>query len=227
MFSGLTLVNVGANLGERERIDHRPHSDSPGLLLHATSPQLCMLPLSSIPPPIPTIPDADPSPVTPSRWSEAGKRPRRWRSLVNKMLPLKALTCLLALAKASPTPSCGGPLYPGGQASQRKPGLVLMQRTRGKQGWELHWRRKGHGGSEDAELGPSLSSALWLLRLGVRKSKDRQPTLGGGCHVGGGDRPRSQGRFCLGVGRGATGCAWRGLSQEPRGLGGHGRGKES
>lgn len=100
------------------------------------------------------------------------------------MLPLKALTCLLALAKASPTPSWVGPLYPGGQASQRKPGLVLMQRTRGKQGWELHWRRKGHGGSEDAELGPSQSRALWLLRLGVRKSKDNQPTLGEGCHVG-------------------------------------------
>lgn len=44
------------------------------------------------------------------------------------------LTCLLALAKASPTPSWVGPLYPGGQASQRKPGLVLTHRTRGKQG---------------------------------------------------------------------------------------------
>jgi hypothetical protein len=64
------------------------------------------------------------------------------------------LTCLLALAKASPTPSWGGPLYPGGQASQRKPGLVLMQRTRGKQGWALHWGTKDHGGSEDPRVVP-------------------------------------------------------------------------
>lgn len=67
----------------------------------------------------------------------------------------KALTCLLVLAKASPTPSWVEPLNPGGHASQRKPGLVLMQRTRGKQGWALHWEEKGHGGSEDSELFPS------------------------------------------------------------------------
>lgn len=126
-----------------------------------------------------------------------------------------ALTCLLALAKASPTPSWVGPLNPGGQASQRKPGLVLMQRTRGKQGWAVHWRRKGPGGSEDEELGLPQRGALGLI--GLVKFKGHQLAIGGrGCHVG--QRLLSQRsghtRLCLDVGKGKTrrgeGPAWSG-----------------
>jgi len=103
--------------------------------------------------------------------------------LLPALQPPMALTCLLALAKASPTPSWVGPLNPGGQASQRKPGLVLMQRTRGKQGWAVHWRRKGRGGSEDEELGLPERGALGLIEL--VKFKGHQLAIGGrGCHVG-------------------------------------------
>lgn len=66
----------------------------------------------------------------------------------------KALTCLLALAKGSPTPSWVVPLYPEGQASHRKPGLVLMQRTRGKQGWALHWRTRAMEGQRMRSCSP-------------------------------------------------------------------------
>lgn len=100
--------------------------------------------------------------------------------LLLALQPSTTLTCLLALAKASPTPSWAGPLNPGGQASQRKPGLVLTQRTRGKQGWAVHWRRKGRGESEDKELGLAERGALGLVKF-----KGHQLAIGGrGCHVG-------------------------------------------
>lgn len=58
MLPSLTLVNVRANLGGRERRGHCPHAATPE---PGASPVLCMLPLPSIPPQTPTIPNSDPS----------------------------------------------------------------------------------------------------------------------------------------------------------------------
>lgn len=116
---------------------------------------------SQLGPSLPGLPSAGP---TTSTWSEAGKRPRGSRSSRNKMrtppprnppgATPQALTCLLVLAKGSPTPSWAGPLYPEGQASHRKPGLVLMQRTRGKQGCALHWRTRAMEGQRRRSRAP-------------------------------------------------------------------------
>lgn len=49
-------------------------------------------------------------------------------------------TCLLRKAASKPIPDGAFPVYPGGQGSQRKPGLKGMQRTFESHGLNLHWR---------------------------------------------------------------------------------------
>lgn len=56
---GLTLINIRANLGGRERRGYRPHADTSDLVR-------CLLCYLS-PPSASAIPDADPFPPTPSR----------------------------------------------------------------------------------------------------------------------------------------------------------------
>lgn len=156
----------------------------------------------------------------PSRWSEVGKGceaggrvystkcpPPQHAPPGSPPQPPTALTCLLALAKASPTPSWVGPLYPGGQASQRKPGLVLMQRTWGKQGWALHWGKKGPGGSEDGRIaGPPrerLLRAYWACTCKVQ-GPSASSWGAGSAMWGRGHCPKGHTRLCLDVGRGKT-----------------------
>lgn len=173
MLSGLTLVNVRANLDGRERRGHRPRAETPHTShpVHVSSasylsptyipPPTSTILMRTLPPSIPRAPGPGlhPFPLKPGRKIAA----RLADHFPDEAHPSTALTCLLALAKASPTPSWAGPLNPGGQASQRKPGLVLTQRTRGKQGCALHWGRKGHGGSEDAGGEPRRERRLKIL----------------------------------------------------------------
>lgn len=149
------------------------------------------------------------------------------RSIPSPSRPGLPLTCLLALAKANPTPSWLGPLYPGGQGSQRKPGLVFTQRTRGKHGWALHWGRQGRqvrGGAPLPWEGPSDGAAgtrrtprrpggaRGQFRVPARPTLPGAQELGVGAAVPSGGGLRAGGRPCQ-----AEAAAGQGRRRAPRG----------